>query len=203
MSTRGMRAPESPVCLPNAISLASRRYIDSSDLPHPPQRLPFLGDVLGLNPRTPFQSSPPQTRKLGPISVRKMLGTEMIAVSGRDLVAEVHDESRFGKYVGNHLVPLRPIIGDGDHRRDRPPELAPGARHPDAGVHSGSHAGLRLRHAGGGPGVVGRVGPRRRQRTEGERHRRHDAVAPGDHRACRLRLPVRSTAAGRIRSSPR
>jgi len=113
MSTRGMRAPESPVCLPNAISLASRRYIDSSDLPHPPQRLPFLGDVLGLNPRTPFQSSLPQTRKLGPISVRKMLGTEMIAVSGRDLVAEVHDESRFGKYVGNHLVPLRPILGDG------------------------------------------------------------------------------------------
>lgn len=108
-----MRAPDSPVCLPNAVSLASRRYIDSSDLPHPPHRLPFLGDVLGLNPRTPFQSSLPQTRKLGPISVRKMFGTEMIAVSGRDLVAEVHDEARFGKYVGHHLAPLRPIIGDG------------------------------------------------------------------------------------------
>jgi unspecific monooxygenase len=99
--------------VPSALSLAGRRYIDSADLPHPPHRLPFLGDVLGLNPRTPFQSSLPQTRKLGPISVRKMFGTEMIAVSGLDLVAEVHDESRFGKYVGHHLTPLRPIIGDG------------------------------------------------------------------------------------------
>jgi cytochrome P450 len=71
-----------------------------------------VGDVLGLNPRTPFQSSLPQTKKLGPISVRKMLGTEMVAVSGLDLVAEVHDETRFGKYVGHHLEPLRDVIGD-------------------------------------------------------------------------------------------
>jgi cytochrome P450 len=113
MSTRGMRAPESSVCLPNAFSMRSSRYVDSPDLPHPPYRLPFLGDILGLNPRTPFQSSLPQTKKLGPISVRKIFDTEMIAVSGLDLVAEVHDESRFGKYVGHHLAPLRPIIGDG------------------------------------------------------------------------------------------
>ncbi|MCV7331588.1 cytochrome P450 [Mycobacterium cookii] len=108
-----MWAPESSVGLRNAIVLDSRRYFESSDLPHPPRRLPFLGDVLGLNPRTPFQSSLTQTRKLGPISVRKIFGTEMIAVSGIDLVTEVHDETRFGKYVGHHLAPLRPIIGDG------------------------------------------------------------------------------------------
>lgn len=51
-------------------------------------------------------------RKLGPISTRKVCGTEMIAVSGLDLVAEVHDESCFGKYVGLHLTPLRQIVGD-------------------------------------------------------------------------------------------
>ena len=113
MTMLGMRAPGSPVRSLNTISLDRRRYVDSSDLPHPPLRLPFLGDVLGLNPRTPFQSSLPQTRKLGPISVRKIFGTEMIAVSGLDLVTDVHDESRFGKYVGHHLAPLRPIIGDG------------------------------------------------------------------------------------------
>jgi unspecific monooxygenase len=50
---------------------------------------------------------------LGPISARKILGTEMVAVSGLDLVSEVHDESRFGKYVGHHLTPLREVIGDG------------------------------------------------------------------------------------------
>jgi len=41
-----------------------------------------------------------------------MLGTEMVAVSGLDLVAEVHDETRFGKHVGRHLTPLREVIGD-------------------------------------------------------------------------------------------
>jgi cytochrome P450 len=97
----------------NGEAVSRSRVVDTRDLPHPPYRVPFLGDVLGLNPRTPFQSSLPQTRKLGPISARKMLGTEMVAVSGLDLVAEVHDESRFGKYVGHHLTPLREVIGDG------------------------------------------------------------------------------------------
>ncbi|MGA9492889.1 MAG: cytochrome P450 [Mycobacterium sp.] len=113
MTTTGMRAPGPPVRLHNTVALDSRRYVNSSDLPHPPHRVPILGDVLGLNPRTPFQSSLPQTRKLGPISARKIFGTEMIAVSGLDLVTDVHDESRFGKYVGHHLAPLRPIIGEG------------------------------------------------------------------------------------------
>jgi len=96
----------------NGDTLRSRPVLDTRELPHPPYRVPFLGDVLGLNLRTPFQSSLQQLRKLGPISVRRMLGTEMVAVSGPDLVAEVHDESRFGKYVGYHLTPLREVIGD-------------------------------------------------------------------------------------------
>jgi len=93
--------------------LHSRTVVETGDLPHPPYRVPLLGDVLGVNPRTPFQSSLPQTQKLGPISARKILGTEMVAVSGLDLVSEVHAESRFGKYVGHHLAPLREVIGDG------------------------------------------------------------------------------------------
>jgi cytochrome P450 len=108
-----MWTPEASLATPDVSPLRRRTIVDTRDLPHPPHRLPFLGDLLGLNPRTPFQSSLPQTKKLGPISVRKIFGTEMIAVSGLELVAEVHDESRFGKYVGHHLAPLRPIIGDG------------------------------------------------------------------------------------------
>lgn len=108
-----MRALQAPASGSNEDALRGRSVVDTCDLPHPPYRVPFLGDVLGLNPRTPFQSSLPQTRKLGPISTRRMLGTEMVAVSGLDLVTEVHDESRFGKYVGHHLTPLREIIGDG------------------------------------------------------------------------------------------
>ncbi len=112
MTTPSMRSTEAATAIASVHELNRRDVLDTRDLPHPPYRLPFLGDVLGLNPRTPFQSSLPQTKKLGPISARKMLGTEMIAVSGLDLVAEVHDETRFGKYVGHHLTPLREVIGD-------------------------------------------------------------------------------------------
>src|ERR1700749_5309321 len=112
MTTFSIRPAEAAVAPPAIYEVKRRDVVDTSDLPHPPYRVPFLGDVLGLNPRTPFQSSLPQTRKLGPISARKMLGTEMVAVSGLDLVAEVHDETRFGKYVGHHLTPLREVIGD-------------------------------------------------------------------------------------------
>ncbi len=112
MAIASMRVSETPPFAPNVSELRNRRLVDTGDLPHPPFRVPLLGDVLGLNPRTPFQSSLPQTEKLGPISARKMLGTEMVAVSGLDLVAEVHDEARFGKYVGHHLTPLREVIGD-------------------------------------------------------------------------------------------
>src|ERR1700743_1062706 len=112
MTTHSMRSAEAAVGASAISELKRRNVIDTSDLPHPPFRVPFLGDVLGLNPRTPFQSSLPQTRKLGPISARKMLGTEMVAVSGLDLVAEVHDETRFGKHVAHPLTPLREVIGD-------------------------------------------------------------------------------------------
>jgi cytochrome P450 len=108
MWTDGVRASASNGAVPR-----SGRVLDTCDLPHPPYRLPILGDFVGVNLRTPFQSSLPQTRKLGPISARKVFGTEMVAVSGLDLVAEVHDESRFGKYVGHHLTPMREIVGDG------------------------------------------------------------------------------------------
>jgi cytochrome P450 len=107
-----MWLPDAPLEVADVFKLPSRTIVDTGELPHPPYRVPFLGDVLGLNPRTPFQSSLPQTKKLGPISARKLLGTEMVAVSGLDLVAEVHDETRFGKYVGHHLTPLREVIGD-------------------------------------------------------------------------------------------
>jgi cytochrome P450 len=112
MTTNGMWASEASRATSDVPMLHNRALVNTGDLPHPPYRVPFLGDVLGLNPRTPFQSSLPQTKKLGPISARKLLGTEMVAVSGLDLVAEVHDETRFGKYVGHHLTPLLDVIGD-------------------------------------------------------------------------------------------
>jgi hypothetical protein len=112
MNMMGMSRLAGPLAASDVTVLRSRTIVDTGDLPHPPYRVPLLGDVVGLSPRTPFQSSLPQTEKLGPISARKLLGTELVAVSGLDLVSEVHDETRFGKYVGHHLTPLREVIGD-------------------------------------------------------------------------------------------
>lgn len=86
--------------------------MDTTGIPHPPHRLPLLGDVVGMNPRTPIQSSLRLVRDLGPISVRKLFGTHIVMVGGADLVAELNDDTRFGKFVGLHLPPLRAIVGD-------------------------------------------------------------------------------------------
>jgi len=86
--------------------------MDIATIPHPPRRLPLLGDMLGVNPRKPIQSSMRMVRDLGPISVRKVFNTEIVMVGGADLVAELNDEARFAKFVGLHLPPLRHIVGD-------------------------------------------------------------------------------------------
>ena len=86
--------------------------MDTATIPHPPHRLPLLGDMLGVNPRTPVQSVLRQVRDLGPIAVRKVFGTKIVMVGGADLVAELGDDTRFAKHVGLHLPPLRRIVGD-------------------------------------------------------------------------------------------
>jgi hypothetical protein len=87
--------------------------VDIATIPHPPHRLPILGDVVGVKPRTPVQSILRLVRDLGPISARKLLGTEIVTVGGADLAAELADETRFRKHVGLHLPPLRRIVGMG------------------------------------------------------------------------------------------
>ena len=86
--------------------------MDTATLPHPPRRLPLLGDIVGVKPNTPVQSTLLRIRDLGPISVRKVLGTEVVTVGGAELAGELADESRFCKFVGLHLPPLRRIVGD-------------------------------------------------------------------------------------------
>jgi cytochrome P450 len=86
--------------------------VDTATIPHPPRRLPVLGDVVGIRPRTPVQSSLRMVRGLGPIAVRKVLHTEIVIVGGADLAGELSDETRFGKHLGLHLPQLRRIVGD-------------------------------------------------------------------------------------------
>ncbi|MEE1760451.1 cytochrome P450 [Streptomyces sp. SP18BB07] len=82
-------------------------------IPHPPYRIPVIGDALGTNVRTPVQESVRLGRRLGPIFRRKAFGKEVVFVGGAALAAEMADESRFAKHVGLGVANLRPVAGDG------------------------------------------------------------------------------------------
>ncbi|KFF98466.1 cytochrome P450 [Streptomyces scabiei] len=84
-----------------------------SRIPHPPYRLPLVGDALGTNVRTPIQESLRLGRRLGPIFRRKAFGKEVVFVGGAGLAAEMADEARFAKHVGLGVANLRPVAGDG------------------------------------------------------------------------------------------
>ena len=159
-----------------------------------------------MKPGKPVQSALAQSRDLGPISVRKVLRTQIVTVGGADLVGELSDETRFRKFVGLHLPPLRRIVGDALFTaEDDEPNwqlahdiLAPAfTREAMSGYHATMLQVARE--------LLARWDARRRPRTTRRRHPRHDAVDHGDHRAGRVRLPVRlfRPRPSRIRSSSR
>ncbi|QFR01845.1 cytochrome P450 [Streptomyces phaeolivaceus] len=82
-------------------------------IPHPPYRIPVVGDALGTNVRTPVQESVRLGRRLGPIFRRKAFGKEVVFIGGAGLAAELADEARFAKHVGVGVANLRPVAGDG------------------------------------------------------------------------------------------
>ncbi|MFJ1735438.1 cytochrome P450 [Streptomyces sp. NPDC088254] len=81
-------------------------------LPHPPYRLPLLGDVIGASLRTPLQDSMRHARRLGPVFRRRAFGREFVFVWGARHAADMADEKRFAKHVGLGVANLRPLAGD-------------------------------------------------------------------------------------------
>ncbi|MGW3664435.1 cytochrome P450 [Streptomyces sp. NPDC005141] len=82
-------------------------------IPHPPRRVPLVGDLIGAHVRSPLQDSMKFGRMLGPIFRRKAFRNEIVFVWGADLAAELAEESRFAKHVGLGVANLRPVAGDG------------------------------------------------------------------------------------------
>lgn len=82
-------------------------------IPHPPHRLPVLGDILGISIQRPIQNSIRIGRELGPIFERNILGNRFVMVSGADMVADLSDESRFAKHLAPGVKALRTLAGDG------------------------------------------------------------------------------------------
>lgn len=95
------------------MSVESLRERDTAAIPHPRWRLPVLGDVLGINIRTPLQNSMEIGKTLGPIFERDVLGNRFVFASGADMVAELSDESRFAKHLAPGVASLRELGGDG------------------------------------------------------------------------------------------
>ena len=102
-----------PTGLPKGFRDAEQGWPELDRIPHPPRRVPFLGDVLGADRRTPLQDTLRYARQLGPIFRRKAFGKEFVFVWGADQVADMADESRFAKHVGLGVANLRPVAGDG------------------------------------------------------------------------------------------
>ncbi|MBY6540352.1 hypothetical protein HQ325_16885 [Rhodococcus sp. BP-349] len=82
-------------------------------LPHPPRRLPVLGDVLDLHVTESSQWAMRDAQKYGSIYERNVFGTRVTYVSGPVEVAAVNDESTWAKFLGVPMGNLRQVAGDG------------------------------------------------------------------------------------------
>ncbi|MER6074678.1 cytochrome P450 [Streptomyces sp. NPDC001817] len=99
--------------LPRGFRSAELGWPELHRIPHPPRRVPLLGDVLGADRRKPVQDSMRYARELGPIFRRRAFGKEFVFVWGARPAADLADESRFAKHVGLGVANLRPLAGDG------------------------------------------------------------------------------------------
>ncbi|WP_037664392.1 cytochrome P450 [Streptomyces aurantiacus] len=106
-------AEPGPGDLPKGFRGAEAGWPQLHRIPHPPRRVPLVGDVLGVRLRTPVQDSMRIGRRLGPVFRRKAFGKEIVFVWGARLAGELADETRFAKHVGLGVANLRPVAGDG------------------------------------------------------------------------------------------
>jgi cytochrome P450 len=81
-------------------------------LPHPPRRVPLLGDVFGLQPDSSMQNAMGMA-ELGPICEFRFMGARYVLATGADAVNDLNDETRFCKHVGPDIEALRIVAGDG------------------------------------------------------------------------------------------
>lgn len=93
--------------------IRSGRAIRDRRIPHPPRRVPLLGDVLSFRGDAPTQSVSDIARQLGPLFEFRFLGARWVVAAGPEVVTELNDETRFCKHLGPDMVALRVMGGDG------------------------------------------------------------------------------------------
>ncbi|WP_051407221.1 cytochrome P450 [Nocardia sp. CNY236] len=83
-------------------------------IPHPPNRIPILGDVLGIDRKRPNQKTLWQFSRLGPLYRRTFVGGVHLTFAGSaDLMREIIDEKVWQRHFGRPYEKLREIAGDG------------------------------------------------------------------------------------------
>jgi cytochrome P450/NADPH-cytochrome P450 reductase len=81
-------------------------------IPQPKEKF-LIGNLLDVTAGMPVQSMMRLAREYGPIFQLNIVGRNLIAVSGFDLVDELCDETRFDKKVWTPLRNVRSFAGDG------------------------------------------------------------------------------------------
>lgn len=82
-------------------------------IPHPPRRIPLIGDVLGMDRRRPNQRTLWQFDRLGPIYRRTILGNHLTFVGSNAMAQEVCDERHWQRYMGRPIAQLKPVAREG------------------------------------------------------------------------------------------
>ena len=76
-------------------------------VPHPPRRLPILGDVFSVDRNAPTQSELALAQQLGPIYELKFGPAKFFVVSSGKLATEVNNEERWSKLVAGPFRAMR------------------------------------------------------------------------------------------------
>ncbi|WP_446225123.1 cytochrome P450 [Nocardia sp. IBHARD005] len=83
-------------------------------IPHPPKRVPILGDVLGMDRKKPNQKTLWQFSQLGPLYRRTFIGGIHLTFAGSsELMREVIDEKSWQRHFARPYEKLRAIAGNG------------------------------------------------------------------------------------------
>lgn len=85
----------------------------ADQFPHPPGRLPVLGDIRAIKIRGPVLSMLDWPPDVWPMAAFQAFRQRFVFVGGAEVAAELCDESRFQKVLTPGVAALREFAGDG------------------------------------------------------------------------------------------
>lgn len=96
-------------------ALSSPVHIRAKDrvLPHPPHRIPLLGDLWDLHITDSSQWGMKGAQRYGDIYERNIAGVRVTYLSDPDLLVEINDDRYWSKFLGVPIRNLREIARDG------------------------------------------------------------------------------------------